>query len=295
MNTQHLRDFLAVVDYMNFSLAADSRFESASVLSKHIAALETELHIKLFDRTTRCVALTEHGKAFIQYAKQIIETEDSCRRYLTILSKDLDKSLSILATPVMLHYGIAEKLSCFMATQPDIDLQITECQPRDLDIHFNENIFDLIICGSLSMRSCSIKRVTIVEGNLVVVMKADHPLSNQQSLRLNQLRDECFLLNSEATILYDYCMNAFLEAGITPKLFYKGDDPETILRFVNQGMGVGIMAKHVAKYYNMEGIRCVDINPIMYVSSDLGWHANRPPKKSARLLINALCPNQEIR
>ena len=71
MNIDYLKEFVVLADTGNFSRAADALFLSQSSLSKHIKAMEQELAIPLFRRTTRRLELTEDGMSFLTYARQI--------------------------------------------------------------------------------------------------------------------------------------------------------------------------------------------------------------------------------
>lgn len=61
MNIDYLKEFVVLADNSSFSGAAEVLFLSQSSLSKHIKALEQELDVLLFRRTTRCLELTEEG------------------------------------------------------------------------------------------------------------------------------------------------------------------------------------------------------------------------------------------
>jgi len=294
METKYLRDFLAVAKYTNFGIAAESLFESASVLSKHISSLEHELNIKLFDRTTRCVTLTEYGKLFLQYAPQIRETEDTFRRDLAAYTENSGNTLCILAIPVILHYGVTKMLSLFIQDHPEINLLITECQPHNLNEYNKEGSFDLVICGEQSISGGTVKCITICKSSIVAVMRAEHPLASQKSVSLSQLRGERFLLNDETTNLYKFCIDQFSAVGFTPNVVYKGTRPESILQFADQGMGIALMAKQVAEYYKMKSIRCVDIEPVINVLLNLEWDEKHPMKPSAKLLIQYLTKAKQL-
>jgi LysR family transcriptional regulator, regulator for bpeEF and oprC len=67
-----LKFFCRVAETKSFAAAAYELDVVPSVLSKQIAALETELHFKLFNRTTRRVSLTEHGTRYYDHCKRLL-------------------------------------------------------------------------------------------------------------------------------------------------------------------------------------------------------------------------------
>ena len=73
MNTTQLECFLEVANYLNFSRAAEHLKITQPAVSHQINALEDELGVKLFHRTSKSVRLTQEGYLFIQYAGEILK------------------------------------------------------------------------------------------------------------------------------------------------------------------------------------------------------------------------------
>lgn len=73
LNTTQLECFLAVVNHLNFSRAAEQLRITQPAVSHQINTLEDELEVKLFHRTSKSVRLTEAGGTFIQYALEILK------------------------------------------------------------------------------------------------------------------------------------------------------------------------------------------------------------------------------
>ena len=72
MNTQQLRCFVCVAEYLNFTKAANELYLTVPTVTHHVQSLEEELGTKLFERTSRMVRLTESGKAFYVDATEIL-------------------------------------------------------------------------------------------------------------------------------------------------------------------------------------------------------------------------------
>ena len=80
MNTFQLSCFLAVAEYLSFAQAAQALHVTHPAVSQQIQSLEKELNVKLFQRTTRSVRMTEEGKAFWRDAQQIVALSDRAKK-----------------------------------------------------------------------------------------------------------------------------------------------------------------------------------------------------------------------
>lgn len=80
MNTFQLSCFLAVAEYLNFAKAAKQLHVTHPAVSQQIQSLEKELNVKLFQRTTRSVRITEEGKAFLRDAQQIVAISERAKK-----------------------------------------------------------------------------------------------------------------------------------------------------------------------------------------------------------------------
>ncbi len=83
MDIYQMKYVVALAKHRNFTLAAESCFISQSSLSQHISKLEKELGVKLFDRTTRTIRITEAGRAYVEMARAGALTEDMYTCFFT--------------------------------------------------------------------------------------------------------------------------------------------------------------------------------------------------------------------
>jgi len=86
MELRHLRTFLAVAEELNFSRAARRLHVAQPALSRTIADLEAEMEVRLLDRSTHGVALTDAGALFLDRVRRIL---DDTKEAVTRLSADL--------------------------------------------------------------------------------------------------------------------------------------------------------------------------------------------------------------
>ena len=120
-----MRTFAAVVDAGSFVQAADALDISKAAVSRHVADLEQRLGVRLLQRTTRKLSLTEEGRAFYGRCKNLLgELEDA---EAEITSKSVQAS-GLVKINVPVSFGIlhlAPLWPAFMAKHPKVSLDVT--------------------------------------------------------------------------------------------------------------------------------------------------------------------------
>lgn len=118
MEFHQLRYVCAIADTGNFSRAAERCQVAQPSLSQQVLKLEEDLGAKLFDRMGRSVRVTEAGRAFIPYARAILEQVDVARSSVAAKNSDLRGSVAVGAIPTVapyliagVHRGFREKIS----------------------------------------------------------------------------------------------------------------------------------------------------------------------------------------
>ena len=76
MDLRHLRYFLAVAEDRNYTRAAERLHIAQSALSRQVRLLEKELGVRLLDRTTHHVELTEAGRLLVERGTALCEEAD---------------------------------------------------------------------------------------------------------------------------------------------------------------------------------------------------------------------------
>ena len=117
-----LRLFAAVVEYGGFSAAARALDVPKSRLSRRVALLEAQLEVRLLDRNTRRIALTEAGRQIYAHARAaVIEAEAVDEVALRMQAEP--QGLVRLSCPLGLQRALAEALPAFLAAHPRLRLQ----------------------------------------------------------------------------------------------------------------------------------------------------------------------------
>lgn len=140
--------FAAVVNKGSFVAAAEQLGMSRPMASKHLARLEYDLGIRLLNRTTRRVALTEEGRAFYDRCKDILENIDEAVREAGE-SQLTPRGLLRVNAPLSFGYmHLARGVAEYQKKYPEVTVEL---QLNDRQIDMVEEGFDLSIrIGSLS-------------------------------------------------------------------------------------------------------------------------------------------------
>lgn len=126
MNSRQLQYAIALSEIRNYSQVAEKLNISQPALSKQILSLESELGIKLFDRTTTPLTVTPAGQHFIQGAADLIYKEDQLLRSMERFKSGDAGQLVIGVTPFRSSYLIPKIVKEFRATYPNIQIKLNE-------------------------------------------------------------------------------------------------------------------------------------------------------------------------
>ena len=193
MQMQDVRLFLAVANAGSLSAAARQCETGPMHVSRRIAALEAELGARLFHRTTRAVALTDEGTAFLPHAMTLVETEDNARHALRPTPAQASGLLRITAPSVFGQAIVLPVLSRLLAQHPALRV--------DLDV--SDRLVDIVGQGfDLALRVAPLldselvaKRIT---GNPRLICAAPAYLArhSQPATLAELLRHDCIVLQA---------------------------------------------------------------------------------------------------
>jgi DNA-binding transcriptional LysR family regulator len=139
MHTEWLRSFLAVVDDGSFGAAAETLFRAQSRVSAHIASLEAEVGVQLFDRKKRPIALTAAGNAFLPYAKAVDEAVEAGKSAAVSAYNDISGQVALGVFPSAGAMFIPEVIRRFRVRCPAVHLELSEHAISGLDAALSHN------------------------------------------------------------------------------------------------------------------------------------------------------------
>lgn len=274
-----LKYFLEVAKHENFSQAAKILHISQPALSKQISSLEKELKVKLFERTTRKVQLTQEGEFL--YNNLLHSFENINNTVLRIRDYDISSHQKIRISTVpsaassvvpILIKRLKKQFENieFYLTETTTDNSIELVRRNEADIALIRTPIDIKQKVSNPMVWKELKRYP-----LVLAVSSDHKLSHKKSVQLEEISNESFLhydpKNSPS--LYYLLEYACLSAGFIPKVIGVGPEFLTRANLIANGIGVTLLPKDMFNTISNMKIASLSIeNENLYSSISVVWN-----------------------
>ncbi|MEX3011012.1 LysR family transcriptional regulator [Hoeflea sp. TYP-13] len=165
-----MRAFVAVAQEHSFTGAARRLGKSTKLVSNHVAALEARLSTQLFNRTTRNVALTDVGAAYLERCRPILEQFDELEDLVHDRQSALSGQIRITAPTSFGSMRLVRALAPFQAEHPAIEIELYLTDTR---VALVEEGFDLAVrIGTL--RDSTLRVRKLADMPLVIVASAEY-------------------------------------------------------------------------------------------------------------------------
>jgi DNA-binding transcriptional LysR family regulator len=137
---QAMRVFTRVVELSSFNLAGKQLGMSAAAVTRSVGMLEAHLNVRLLNRSTRSLSLTEAGRVYLEGCRAVIEKLDEVESELVRAARDPSGVLRV-AAPTVFAAGLAPLLATWRGLNPRVDFDVTL---YDAPIDMIEGGFDVI-------------------------------------------------------------------------------------------------------------------------------------------------------
>ncbi len=189
---------LAVAEYLSFQRAAQALGTSQSSVSARIRALEEELGVDIFDRSTRGVRLTEAGRRFVEQVESAVNILDRAIKTAAMEARGEEGELRIGVHALAPGCFLDRLLHRFRNDHPGVQLNVTEGTARDAQFMVRDGRLDLAFMACTHEIPDLNSRV-IWRDRLMVALPAKHPLTDTTAIEWRRLAEETFLVRCSGT------------------------------------------------------------------------------------------------
>ncbi|MEA5093848.1 MAG: LysR family transcriptional regulator [Sedimentibacter saalensis] len=260
MTIRHLKIFIAVCDYKKMSLAAEKLFMAQPSVSQVIAEIEQHYGVRVFERLSKKLYLTEAGENLLKYARHIVssfeEMEDS------LLKSSSNTSLKIGATITVGTCVLNDILNDFKLKKPNISTKVYVENTNVIEEMILKSKLDLGIVEGI-IKSRDIITVPIVSDELTLVCPLSHEFSSLEEITADKLNNQDFILREEGSGTRELFEKKIENLDITINKKWICNNSEAIKNAVISGQGLTVISQMlVRKEIEEKKLHAIKINDL---------------------------------
>jgi DNA-binding transcriptional LysR family regulator len=247
MELRRIQYFVAVAEEAHFGRAAERLQMAQPPLSQQIKALEAEMGVVLFHRTTRKVELSAAGERFLQRARVILADVDDAVTEAGQVAAGMVGRIAIGFTGSATYDLLPSLVRVLRADLPGIELDIHgEMLTPDQVTALTDGTLDLGLLRP-PVRNTALEVQVLRREPLIAVLPEHHPLAVHDRVRLADLRDDPFITypSHNRSVVYEAVIDACQRAGFVPASVNEVSETSTMVSFVAAGLGVALVPASV--------------------------------------------------
>ena len=245
IDSQQLRVYVALAGTTNMRRAAHELKMTPSGVSHCLKALEDDLGCRLFERSSRRLALSQAGREFLVEAEQILAQMKSIRSKVRAWTDWRRGQLRIGASGTACQFILPPTLREFRESFPDFTIVIEQCTSRQAIALLREERLDLALLTDPEQYAGM--GVTFVgEDDLQFFVNPLHPWAVKRKALRDDIPSRKLILPDKGSNTYALIEAYFREEQIRIKPFIEIANEQAIKEFVRLDMGVGILPRWLA-------------------------------------------------
>ena len=279
MRIEHLGEFLDLAETLSYVETARRMLVSESTLSRHIKALEEDLGVVLFERTSRRVRLSSQGELLLPYARAM---HGSWTAYMQELRS------SKLALTIASNYFIGDIIAQFLTAHPDMPVrQVAQGEPNRqlLDMVGRGECQFAVIIGPPPLED-NLDSIVLAHDSYVAALPENHPLAGQAAIDPARLADDHFISFRHGTQGDLNVRSICYAAGFEPNIITSAEVGSSAAQFVRDGLGVTFLLKNTIAKMLTRGVAFVELSPPVAVTAVLCWDKGTPAPAAARAFLD---------
>jgi DNA-binding transcriptional LysR family regulator len=217
MDLKNVQTFVLIARELSFAKAAFSLDLSQPSVTARIQALESEIGKMLFTRKHRGIHLTKDGEAFLPYALQLLEVEQSAVDKLKSLDDSMQGKIAIGATASSSIYLLPEILSDVLQKHQQIEFKVVTGNTQQITEMILQNQLDLGLVSS-EVKKKQIKQVNLRQFDYDLVCNPSHPFANKQLISMEELIQAPLVSYEQNSDAWKKLKKLFAQFDATPNI-----------------------------------------------------------------------------
>lgn len=261
--SRQLEAFSLVAQHRNFTRAAEALFITPSGLSVLMRELESQLGFRLFDRTTRHVALTAYGHKLLPIVQRSLADLDGAVSRIGRTATESSRTLSVGASPLIAANVLPQAIKEFHSHWPSLRIRLFDCEPATIIPMVESGKVDIGL-RVLYKAIPGLRRTPLFRFCLMVVRPDNDPAFRRASTTWSALKGEKLLALVPTNEIQQLINKNLKQAGVAVEPNGVIHYVDTLLAMVEAGEGSGIVPSWaLAACRNRKVVMSRLINPVV--------------------------------
>lgn len=266
--SRQLRAFVLVAKHRSFARAADALFITPSGLSLLIRELETHVGCRLFDRTTRTVALTARGAELEEVASRSLQDLDATLVHIGRASSESRQTISVGAPPLIACEILPMAIKAFHEQRPDLRVQLVDASLSTLMQRVVTGELDVAV--GIFSRAADVRRVPLFQSSLMVIRPHSEPAEHRATTTWAALNGAQLISLPAESPLQMLIDGHMAKSRIVTRTSMVLNLLETVISMVEAGHGIAIIPSFgVPACRNRRVVMSRLVNPVVVLEHHL--------------------------
>ncbi len=239
---RQLHIFEAVARHLSYTRAAEELYLTQPAVFAQVKQLEDNVGLPLLERLGKQLFLTDAGREVLATSRETVQAIERLEMRLADM-QGLKKGKLRIAIVTTAKYLIPRLLGEFCTRYPGIEASLTVTNREKLLTRLAANEDDLVVLGT-PPEHLDVVAMPIADNPLVVVARADHPLSGKKKISLKRLAEEPFILREPGSGTRLATERFFAEHHLALKVRMELGSNEAIKQAIAGGLGISVLSQH---------------------------------------------------
>jgi|SRR5690606_5108518 len=250
---RQLRAFVAVAETGQFTKAAQRIHITQAALSMLIRDLEEEVGLRLFDRHTRMVKLTQPGNELLGMARRVLTEVESAVQHSRDLTTFQRGRVVIACGTVLSTTLLIPFLRQFQDRYPGIRLELLDMAEQDIHPRLSSESIDFGL-GTKWIEDDEVESQHLFKDSYQALLPEGHSLARAKSVKWAQLVQFPFIALSSHSPIHQGIARHFASQNIHPPRIQEVSFHTTVLAMVRNGMGLSVLPANTRALPESAGI-----------------------------------------
>ncbi len=287
-NIKHLRIFVEIARRGSFRNAANALHLSEPATSQAVTQLESLIGVKLLDRTTRIVRISEAGSAFLADAERLLDGLDYSIAALKEFASSGRGRVSIACLSSAVYRLLPPVLAEMKIRYPGIDVIFLDDNMRGILQKIDKAECDVAIVSEDPTIKLGLS-IPLMDDAFQVVCRVGHPLASRKKVTGADLKKYEMVLLRRGSGIRDTLDRAFEAKAIQLNVVHETTQVLTLLGLVEAGLGITVLPSLLCPDPAHGAVAVLPLqSPNVQRKLGLIFASGREPSPAARLLADVV-------